>query len=140
MESTSKLAAAGSMLESWEVSRVTLGCGKRDVTGEDTVHIWQCLPVILVISRWDVLNDSLDVTLSNNISFPQVQRAVAFWQQNAAVPYTCGYTVGYETLKTIVAHWLTGTPVTESIVGAKLATTLHERISRIVRVVLPDEG
>jgi len=101
-----------------------LGCGKRDVTGEDTVHIWQCLPVILVISRWDVLNDSLDVTLSNNISFPQVQRAVAFWQQNAAVPYTCGYTVGYETLKTIVAHWLTGTPVTESIVGAKLATTL----------------
>ena len=94
-----------------------LGCGEKDVTGEDTVHIWQCLPVILTISRWDASDDSLDVTLSNNISFPQVQRAVAFWQQSAAVPYTCGYTVGYETLKTIVAHWLNGTPVTGALPG-----------------------
>jgi len=100
-----------------------LGCGEHDVTGEDTVHIWQCLPVILAISRWDASDDSLDVTLSNNISFPQVQRAVAFWQQSAAVPYTCGYTVGYETLKTIVTHWLTGTPVTEALPGGEPAVT-----------------
>ncbi|HDL86662.1 MAG TPA: hypothetical protein ENH11_10140, partial [Candidatus Acetothermia bacterium] len=100
-----------------------LGCGEHAVTGEDTVHIWQCLPVILAISRWDISDDSLDVTLSNDISFPQVQRAVAFWQQSAAVPYTCGYTVGYETLKTIVAHWLTGTPVTEALPSGASAAT-----------------
>ena len=92
-----------------------LGCDKYEVTGENTVHIWQCLPVMLAISRWDVSDDRLDVTLSDNISFPQVQRAVAFWQQSEPVPFTCGYTVGYETLKAIVAHWLKDIPVTEEL-------------------------
>ncbi len=95
-----------------------LGCGEYAVTGEDTVHLWQCLPVILAISRWDVTDDTLDVTLSDNISFPQVQRAVAFWQQSEAVPYTCGYTVGYETLKAIVAHWLNDIPVNKELPAA----------------------
>lgn len=100
-----------------------LGCGKYDVTGEDMVHLWQCLPVILAISRWDVADDRLNVTLSDNISFPQVQRAVAFWQQSEAVPYTCGYTVGYETLKAIVAHWLNDIPVTKELATASRGPT-----------------
>ncbi|RLE39029.1 hypothetical protein DRJ12_00875 [Candidatus Acetothermia bacterium] len=100
-----------------------LGCDKYEVTGENTVHIWQCLPVMLAISRWDVSDDRLDVTLSDNISFPQVQRAVAFWQQSEPVPFTCGYTVGYETLKAIVAHWLKDIPVTEELPEATRGPT-----------------
>jgi hypothetical protein len=95
-----------------------LGCCERAVTGENTVHIWRCLPVILAISRWDTANDRLDVTLSDRISFLQVQRAVAFWLHSAPVPHTCGYTVGYETLKMIVTYWLTNTPVTEALPAA----------------------
>ena len=92
-----------------------LECSERDVTGETSIHVWDCLAVILAISRWDTESDGLDVTLSDLITFPQVQRAVAFWLEGAALPHTCGYTVGYETLKTIVAYWLTDTPVTEGL-------------------------
>ncbi|MCK4355761.1 hypothetical protein KAW44_01620, partial [Candidatus Bipolaricaulota bacterium] len=95
-----------------------LGCCEGEVTGENTVHIWRCLPVILAISRWDVANDRLDVTLSDKISFLQVQRAVAFWLRSAPVPHTCGYTVGYETLKAIVTYWMTNTPVTDALPAA----------------------
>ncbi|HCP31963.1 TPA: hypothetical protein DIT45_01740, partial [Candidatus Acetothermia bacterium] len=92
-----------------------LECSEQDVTGETSIHVWDCLAVILAISRWDVESDGLDVTLSDLISFPQVQRAVASWLEGAALPYTCGYTVGYETLKAVVAYWLTDTPVTEAL-------------------------
>ena len=92
-----------------------LECSEQDVTGEATIHVWSCLPVILTISRWDTESDKLDVSLSDTISFSQVQRAVAFWSTEEPVPYTCGYTVGYETLKAIVAYWLTHTPVTEGL-------------------------
>ncbi|NQT91742.1 MAG: hypothetical protein HQ559_03200, partial [Lentisphaerae bacterium] len=89
-----------------------LECSIAPVLGEDTVTVGTCIPVILAISRWDVEEDRLDVELSDSITFPQVQRAVQFWVQDLPVPHTCGYTVGYHTLKSIVAYWLSGTPVT----------------------------
>jgi len=97
-----------------------LACSEQDVTGEATIHVWNCLPVILAISRWDPTSDTLDVSLSDTISFPQVQRAIAFWSTEEPVPYTCGYTVGYETLKAIVAYWLTHTPVTKALPDAPM--------------------
>ena len=95
-----------------------LGCGAWDVTGETAVRVWDCLPIILVISRWDVERDAFDVTLSDFITFAQVQRAVAFWLEGTPVPHTCGYAIGYETLKAIVAHWLTHTPPTGTLPDA----------------------
>ncbi|MFC2095252.1 hypothetical protein ACFLSW_02295 [Candidatus Bipolaricaulota bacterium] len=89
-----------------------LECSVAPVIGEDTVRIQSCVPVLLTISRWDVPENRFDAKLSNLITFPQVQRAVQFWQDSAPVPHTCGYTVGYHMLKQIVAYWRSGTPVT----------------------------
>ncbi|HID09323.1 TPA: hypothetical protein EYP13_03785 [Candidatus Micrarchaeota archaeon] len=81
------------------------------VGGEDSVEITKCLDVIVAISRWDVERDTVDLTLSDLITLPQVQRAVAFWLEGEPVPYTCGGVVDYETIKEIIALWLTNTPV-----------------------------
>lgn len=81
------------------------------VGGEDSVEITKCLDVIVAISRWDVERDTVDLTLSDLITLPQVQRAVAFWLEGGPVPYTCGGVVDYETIKEIIALWLTNTPV-----------------------------
>ena len=102
---------------SGEVSSA-LACGDWEVAGEELVHVWDCLPVILAISRWDTEADGLDATLSDFISFSQLQRAVAFWLEGGVVPHTCGFKVGYETLKMITGHWLTHTPVTQNLPDA----------------------
>ena len=90
-------------------------CSERAVGGESEAYVWECLPVLLAISRWDVDEDRLDATLSDTLSFPQVQRAIDFWLSGTAVPHTCGYTVGYHMLKRIAAYWLAGIPVTEPL-------------------------
>jgi len=92
-----------------------LECSESPVGGESEAYVWECLPVLLAISRWDVEEDRLDATLSDTISFPQLQRAIEFWLSETAVPHTCGYTVGYHMLKRIAAYWLAGVPVTEPL-------------------------
>ena len=99
-----------------------LECSESNVTGESAVYIWDCLPVLLAISRWNVESDRFDATLSDLVTFPQVQRAVEFWLSGTAVPHTCGYTVGYHTLKTIVAYWLAGVPITQPLPGSVAAS------------------
>ena len=103
--------------ESRFVGRASSGleCSESDVTGESSVYSWNCLPVLLAISRWDVEEDRLDASLSDAITFPQVQRAVDFWLSGTPVPHACGYTVGYHMLKTIVGHWLGGVPITQPL-------------------------
>jgi len=95
-----------------------LGCEESPVDGDGSVYSWRCLPVVLAISRWNGGEDRFDATLSDRITFDQVQRAVEFWLTEEPVPHTCGYTVGYETLKEIVAYWLSGDPVTGPLPGA----------------------
>jgi PKD repeat protein len=94
-----------------------LSCSTTQVVGEDTVTMLSCVPVILALSRWDVALDRFDAEMSDAISFSQMQRAIRFWQEGHPVPHTCGYTVGYETLKQIVSYWLTGTLVTHPLPG-----------------------
>ena len=48
----------------------------------------------------------------------QVQRAIAFWLEDGVVPRTGGQTVTYETLKTIIAYWLTNTDICDPLPGA----------------------
>lgn len=92
-----------------------LPCQEEPVTGDSGVDISDCVSILVAISRWDVENDQLDITLSDKISFQQVQRAIAFWLEDEEVPWTCGQTVGYHTLKTIIAYWLTGTNICDPL-------------------------
>jgi len=95
-----------------------LPCMDVDVTGDSGVDVSDCVSVLVAISRWDVNNDRLDITLSDKISFQQVQRAIAFWLEDEVVPWTCGQTVDYHTLKEIIAYWLTGTNVCDPLPSA----------------------
>ncbi len=99
-----------------------LPCQQVTVTGDSTVDVTDSLPVLVVISRWDVNNDTIDITLSNKISFQQVQRAIAFWLEDEVVPRTGGQTVTYEMLKTIIAYWLTNTDICDPLPGAMPGT------------------
>lgn len=92
-----------------------LPCMDTAVTGDSGVDVSECVSVLVAISRWDVMRDQLDITLSDKISFLQVQRAIAFWLEDEVVPWTCGQTVGYHTLKEIIAYWLTGTNICDPL-------------------------
>lgn len=93
-------------------------CIEVDVTGANRVELTDCLNVIVAISRWDVARDTIDISLSDKITFPQVQRAIAFWLEGTKVPRTCSPSVvDYETMKMIIALWLTGTPICEVLPG-----------------------
>jgi len=92
-----------------------LPCMETPVTGDSGVDVSECVSVLVAISRWDVHNDRLDITLSDKISFQQVQRAIAFWLEDEIVPWTCGQTVGYHMLKEIIAYWLTGTNICDPL-------------------------
>ncbi len=92
-----------------------LPCMDVPVTGDSGVDVSSCLSVLVAISRWDVEHDRLDITLSDRISFQQVQRAIAFWLEDEIVPWTCDQTVGYHMLKEIIAYWLTGTNICDPL-------------------------
>jgi len=92
-----------------------LPCLETPVTGDSGVDVSDCVSVIVAISRWDVQNDRLDITLSDKISFQQVQRAIAFWLEDEIVPRTCEQTVGYHMLKEIIAYWLTNTNICDPL-------------------------
>ena len=85
------------------------------IGGDNRVELTKCLNVIVAISRWDVERDTVDLSLSDLITLPQVQRAVAFWLEEEEVPYTCGAKIDFETLKEIIARWLTDTPICEPL-------------------------
>ncbi len=93
-------------------------CIEVEVTGANRVDLTDCLNVIVAISRWDVARDTIDLSLSDKITFPQVQRAIAFWLEGTKVPRTCAPgIVDYETMKMIIALWITGTPICEVLPG-----------------------
>mgnify|MGYP000384625377 CR=1 FL=1 len=94
-----------------------LPCMEVVVTGDRGVDVSNCVSVLVAISRWDVVNDVLDITLSDKISFQQVQRAIAFWLEDEIVPRTCDQTVGYHMLKEIIAYWLTGANICDPLPG-----------------------
>jgi len=92
-----------------------LPCMETVVMGDTGVDVSDCVSVLVAISRWDVENDRLDITLSDKISFQQVQRAIAFWLEDEVVPRTCDQTVGYHMLKEIIAYWLTNTNICDPL-------------------------
>ena len=103
------------------VGRVDTGhpCVEVEVAGQNRVDLTDCLSVIVAISRWDVARDTIDLSLSDRITFQQVQRAIAFWLEDEVVPRTCGNgKVTFELMKEIIARWLSDTPICEPLPGA----------------------
>ena len=88
------------------------------VGGDSSVGIVRALPLLGAVSRWDVKSDTIDIDLSAYISFEQVQRAIAFWLEDEPVPRTDGQTIDYETMKTIIAYWLSNTAVCDPLPSA----------------------
>ncbi len=107
------------------VGRVDSGwpCTEVEVTGDTRVVLSDCLDVEVVISRWDVHEDRINLLLSDRITFEQVQRATAFWLEGERVPHSCPPgIVDYETLKKLIAMWQTGTPLCKELPEATPGT------------------
>ncbi len=79
------------------------------------ISIVTCLPAIVAIAHLDTATDTVDLRMSEEITFDQMQRAVAFWQEDTPVPGTCDAPLALESLKQIVAHHLAGVPVDRAI-------------------------
>ncbi len=91
-----------------------------DIAGDNAappnqVCVVQCLTVPVAIAHLDTRINDIDVTLSNVISFDQIQQALAYWLEDATVPGTCGKQIDFEMMKTLLAYWLTGTPVDQPV-------------------------
>ncbi len=85
------------------------------VTGDSQVKVVQFLPIRVAISRLDVETEELDITLSNVISFPQIQLAIAFWLEERLVPGTNGKRIDLRTMLELITYWLTDTPVDQPL-------------------------
>lgn len=84
---------------------------ERDVGQDQLVNVVECLDIPVAIARLNVDQDTIDMSLSNKISFAQVQTAIALWLEDEEVIGTCGKTIDFRMLQTLISHWLTDTPV-----------------------------
>jgi len=87
------------------------------VSGDSEVKVIQFLPIKIAISRLDVKTGEIDATLSNIITFPQIQLAVALWLEDRPVPGTNGKRIDLRTMLELVTYWLTDTPVDQPLRG-----------------------
>lgn len=85
------------------------------VRGDTEVKVIRFLPIKLAISRIDVETGEIDVTLSNIITFPQIQFAVALWLEERPVPGTNGKKIDFRTMLELITYWLTDTPVDQPL-------------------------
>ena len=83
----------------------------QSIAGEDRVTVTPVLPIIVVISRWDVVSAAIDPHLGETIGFDQIQYAVSLWLSGDAVPLTGDLTIGLATMQDLIAYWLTGSSV-----------------------------
>ena len=93
-------------------------------SGEAQVEVKDSLPIETIVSRWDPLGGSdqqgaLNLKLSNTISFDQVQVAVGWWLNNDSVPFSGSKRIDFATIQSVIARWLTNTPITEPLPGSK---------------------
>ena len=84
------------------------------VGGESQVCLVDCLSVPVSIAHLNA-QDVVDLRLDEFITADQLQRAVAYWLEEAGVPATCNALIDWEMLKQLVARQLEGVPVDEPI-------------------------
>ncbi|MFB6284969.1 MAG: PKD domain-containing protein [Candidatus Bipolaricaulia bacterium] len=85
-----------------------------DVRGDKVVDVVLALPVKVAVSRLTE-NGTLDLRLSNFITFNQMLQATALWKEQARVPGTDGRRIDLSTMVTLVAYWRTGTPIDQRL-------------------------
>ncbi|OGF56037.1 MAG: hypothetical protein A2Z21_06525 [Candidatus Fraserbacteria bacterium RBG_16_55_9] len=84
------------------------------VTGESQIDLMDCLSVPVAISHLTP-QDVVNLRLDEFITADQLQRAVAYWLEEAGVPATCNALITWEMLKGVVARQLAGIPVDQTI-------------------------
>ncbi len=88
---------------------------QRAIDNDTVVEIVECLAVDVAVAHLNTDNETIDITLSNQINFNQIQVAIAFWLEDQEVVGTCGQVIGFEEIKSLIAYWLTDTPVDEPL-------------------------
>ena len=71
--------------------------------------------ILTAVSRWDVENNVINLSLGDNINYNQVKKALFFWLEDLVVPGTGGKRIDFDHIKEIVAYWQLGKPVSEPL-------------------------
>lgn len=88
---------------------------EREVEKDQTLNVVECLDIPVAIAYLNVEQNAIDVSLSSKISFSQIQMAIALWLEDEEVIGTCGKTIDFRMLQTLVSYWLTDTPVDQPL-------------------------
>ena len=87
----------------------------KEVQGDSCLKVDRCLPPLVAIAHLDVQTEGIDLTLPNDITAAQVQRAISYWVEDEPVPDTCGALLDLETLKAVIAYHLKCIPIDEPL-------------------------
>lgn len=85
------------------------------VEGEAEFHVILPLTVAEAVAHWAVEKRLIDLELGERISRAQLEQALAWWLAAAEVPATGGKAISSDGIERLVAHHLTGTPVSEPL-------------------------
>jgi hypothetical protein len=89
------------------------------VLGEDKISLTQYLPIPIVISRLDTDAATPTIQLCEAdpeiIDFAEIQLAVAMWYGGDPVPQTNNQTISISMMQDLIAYWLTGRSVHDSL-------------------------
>lgn len=91
---------------------------KTIIGNDDIVEIVECLSIPVAIAHLDTGIETVDITLSDQINFNQIQVAIAFWLEDQEVVASCGKTIDFEDIKALIAFWLTDTSVDHPLGGS----------------------
>jgi len=87
----------------------------RPVGGETQIEILAGLPIRVIMAKWDIEKQALNLQLPDKISFDQIQVAVAWWVEGKEVPKSGGKKIDFKTIQELIAYWLTETSVFEPL-------------------------
>ncbi|MFW6421673.1 MAG: PKD domain-containing protein [Candidatus Bipolaricaulota bacterium] len=90
--------------------------GHRAVFGEDNpINLTRTLSNEVIISRWSLEENRLDLTLGNSITYDQVKRALIFWLEDEPLPHSGDRLLEFSDVQRIITYWLEDVPVTRSL-------------------------
>lgn len=78
----------------------------KEVQGDSCLKLDRCLPVIVAIAHLIPETEQVDLTLSNDVTAEELQKAIHYWLEEEPVPETCGALIDLETLKVLIAYHL----------------------------------
>lgn len=90
---------------------------EQPILGEDKVSLREFLEIPIVISRWDTDANELKLCEAEPevIDFAEIQYAISLWLSSDAVPQTNNLTIDVSVMQDLIAYWLTGRSVHDSL-------------------------